>query len=86
MFKNITTNNEIKRELSGKIILFAEVFNKSDKIKILKNSKEIDLENIITSDNKILKSLKKDSSCRILKSPKKDLSNSRINTIEDDNS
>jgi hypothetical protein len=27
MFKNINTSNEIKRELSGKIILFAEVFN-----------------------------------------------------------
>lgn len=80
------TNNEIKRELSGKIILFSEVFNKSEKIKILKNSKEIDLENTFTSDNKILKSSKKDQSCRILKSPKKDSFNSRTNTIEDDNS
>jgi len=86
MFKNIMTNNEIKRELSGKIILFAEVFNKSEKIKILKNSKEIDLENTFTNDNKILKSLKKDQSCRILKSTKKDSFNSRTNTIEDDNS
>jgi hypothetical protein len=63
MFKNIITSNEIKRELSGKIILFAEVFNKSDQnegVDIIGNSKEFNSKNNNNKDNKMSKSPKKD--------------------------
>jgi hypothetical protein len=63
MFKNIITSNEIKRELSGKIILFAEVFNKSDQnegVDIIGNSKDNNKDNNNNKDNKMFKSPKKD--------------------------